>query len=126
MKLLHNKAKNSGGGIIAIDSFVTVFSDRDSSVTSSIDFIENIAATGGGIYLESATELHVIKSGNNYTKEIYNLCFIANSASTNGGAIYYGDETNYEVHASKSYYFYNISIGSQCFSKYCHQRKSTL
>jgi predicted outer membrane repeat protein len=113
--ILKNKANSNGGGIFAINSIVTVFSDRDSDIISSIDFINNTARKGGGIYLELAAELHVIKSGNNYTKTIYNYRFIANSASGNGGAIYNADETNYEICSSETYYFYNSSVGSECF-----------
>ena len=117
VKLLSNKAvnnKSKGGGLFAINSIVAVFSDRDLSKMSSITFTKNTAIFGGGIYLALATELHIIKSGNNYTKTIYNLCFIENSAGY-GGAIYNADKTNYEICASDSYYYYNTSIGAECF-----------
>ena len=104
MTILKNKANSNGGGIFAINSIVAVFSDRDSNTTSLTDFRNNTTEKGGGIYLELAAELHVIKSGNNYTKTIYNYHFFANSASANGGAIYNADETNYEICSSESYY----------------------
>ena len=113
VKLIGNNAVRKGGGIFAINAIVKVFSNRDSSVKSSIVFEGNTAALGGGIYLELATELHVLKSGNNHTKTIYNLRFIENSASY-GGAIYNADETNYEICTSKSYYNHN-SVGTECF-----------
>ena len=114
MKLLSNTAINKGGGIFAINSIMTIFSDRDSSKISSVNFTKNTASMGGGIYMELATELNVIKTGENYTRTIYNLCFIKNSASY-GGAIYNADETNYKICGSKSYYNYNTSIGSEYF-----------
>ena len=67
---------------------------------------------GGGIHLELATKLLVLKSGNDYTKTIYNLCFIKNSADY-GGAIYNADETENEVCASKSYYIVTVVVTAQ-------------
>ena len=69
---------------------------------------------GGGIHLELVTELFILKSGNDYTKTIYNLRFIKNSADY-GGAIYNADETEYEVCASKSYYSHSSRDTTECF-----------
>ena len=67
---------------------------------------------GGGIYLALTSQLYVIKSGNNYTRKIYSLCFTANSAKY-GGAVYVADETNSEQCASVSYT--NKSVDTECF-----------
>ena len=64
----HNNAVGKGGGIFAINAIVKVFSDRDSSPESAILFDGNTATMGGGIFLEPAAELLIIKSGNDYTK----------------------------------------------------------
>ena len=114
IKLISNKAVGKGGGIFAIYALIKIFSDRDSKVESAILFDGNTAAMGGGICLELATELQVIKSGNDYTKTIHNLRFIENSA-TYGGAIYNADETNYEICTSKSYYSHSNSVSTECF-----------
>ena len=111
LNLLRNRAVK-GGGIHAINSLVRVFSNRDSFIESSIDFTKNTAQKGGGIYLELTTELQIIKSGNDYTKTIYNLHFTSNSADY-GGAVYVADETNFDICASTSYY--NTSVGTECF-----------
>ena len=111
IQLIGNEAAGKGGGIFAINSMVKVFSDRDSSTESSILFERNTATMGGGIYLELATEVHVVKSGNDYTKTIYNLRFVENVASY-GGAIYNADETNYEICNSNSYHGHT---GTECF-----------
>ena len=114
IKLISNHAVGKGGGIFAIYAIIKVFSNRDSSIESAIIFDGNTAAMGGGIHLELATQLLVLKSGNDYTKTIYNLRFIENSADY-GGAIYNVDETDYEVCASKSYYSHSGSETTECF-----------
>ena len=113
LKLLGGGAVK-GGGIYAINSLVRVFSNRDSFIESSINFTENMAQKGGGIYLELTAEMHIIKLGNDYTRTIYSLHFISNSADY-GGAVYVADETNFKICASKSYYNYNSSVGTECF-----------
>ena len=70
IKLISNKAVGGGGGIFAIYAVIKVFSNRDSSIESAIVFDGNTAKMGGGIHLELATELLVLKSGNDYTKTI--------------------------------------------------------
>ena len=88
-----NVASNKGGGVHAINSYVTVFSDVDEP--SSLHFIRNVAHLGGGIYLESTAGISVQIRSASLTlssKPTY-LSFVENSAEY-GGAIYVTDETN--------------------------------
>ena len=61
--LLENKAIDRGGGIYASDSFVTVFFNRSSSLRSLVNFTNNMAQMGGGMYLETAAEIRIVKMG---------------------------------------------------------------
>ena len=100
LKLIGNRASKMGGGIHAVNSFVQVLSDKSSMIKSSVHFTQNTATMGGGIYLQSASELHIRKSKTlrasifaiNETNMIMN--FTANMADY-GGAIYIDDETNF-------------------------------
>ena len=100
LKLLRNRATSKGGGMHIIISVVTILSDRSSSVESSLHFTGNVAQMGGGVYLETVSELHVLKSGVYSTENRYlnktktNLYFTTNSADY-GGAVYVDDETNF-------------------------------
>ena len=110
--LQNNRAVGKGGGIFASNSMVTVFSNRDSPIESFIQFENNTSQMGGGIYFALASQLEIIKSGNNYTRTLYSLRFKANSANY-GGAVYVADESNSDLCASPSYMSW--SIGSECF-----------
>ena len=106
-----NKANKSGGGIYAISSFVKIWSDKSSLVRSSIHFTTNTAGVGGGIYLQSASELHIqkFKTSKFYIHvnvTIKKINFTANKAEY-GGAIYTDDETNFRVCAN--------SVNHDCF-----------
>ena len=107
LNLVWNQATEKGGGICAINSIVNVYSDRDSLNASSIRFVGNMAEKGGGIYLEMTAELFIIKSGNDYTRIIYNLHFVSNLAKR-GAAMYVADETNIETCAVEG-------VGEECF-----------
>ena len=109
---MDNRAIENGGGIYATISVLIVLSDRDSPMETSVHFTNNTSKMGGGIYLALTSQLYVIKSGNNYTRTIYNLYFTANSANY-GGALYVADETNSEQCASVSYT--NLSVDTECF-----------
>ena len=100
--LAGNSATNKGGGIYAIITIITVLSDRTSFHESYLLLEGNQAQQGGGIYLETASELHVLKSGKysppkyplNVTKT--NVYFVSNSADF-GGGVYIEDETNFGI-----------------------------
>ena len=97
-----NMAKKSGGGIHAVSSFIKVLSDKSSMVKSSVHFTKNAAEMGGGIYLQSASKLHIRKSMTSVVSidainaTIKKINFTANIAD-NGGAIYIDDETYFRL-----------------------------
>ena len=99
-EFLGNTATRRGGGIYAINSFITVVSEGDPDVESSVHFTENTAALGGGVNLELSSELYILlKISINYTVNIFNVRFTANTADY-GGAIYVADETNFKTCAT--------------------------
>ena len=108
VEFLSNGAIERGGGIHAINSFITVFFNRSSfmdGLKSSVNFTNNTAQMGGGVYLETTAEIRIIKKGDylddlNMDKMI-NVFFTKNSASQ-GGAIYVDDETNFEICTGRS------------------------
>ena len=97
--LSDNKARNKGGGIYATITFITVMSNRSSLLRESVLGLErNLAKWGGGVYLETASELDVLKFGTyndykNVTKHT-NMYFISNSADY-GGAVFIDDGANF-------------------------------
>ena len=87
IQLLGNTATEKGGGVNAINSIITIASEGDFGVESSIHFTENTANYGGGIHLELTSVLSIVKVGMHYTVNAYNLYFTSNSAGY-GGAIF--------------------------------------
>ena len=111
--LSNNKAGNKGGGIYATITFITVMSNRSSSQETVLGLDSNMAESGGGVYLETASVLEVQKSGtyNDYkivTKHT-NMYFISNSADY-GGAVYIDDSANFETCKSL-----NTQSSNNCF-----------
>ena len=98
-----NRANRTGGGIHATNSLITVYCDRHLSENSFINFEENEAEKGGGICLDSASQLRIQKTGNllpiNKAAELY---FKSNKADF-GRAIFVVDETYYDVCLSKTF-----------------------
>ena len=96
----NNRANNSGGAIHAVNSLITMYHDRQytKSMEGSMNFIENNAQKGGGVCLESNSQIHVQKTGDLYLKKKSNISvyFISNNASF-GTAIYVVDETYFDV-----------------------------
>ena len=119
LNISSNKSNNSGGGIHAINSLITLYCDRHYSVpnTVSLHFIENTAHKGGGICLESASQLRIIKIGDQYTNEtlITSMYFTSNTA-VYGEAIYVFDETYFDVCAGGSNTLNNtMASNADCF-----------
>ena len=90
VNLLANTAKDKGGGICAINSIISVTSEGNPDVESSVQFIRNGAGHGGGVYLELNSQLYIFKHDKSHLVHFY---FTENSASTKGGAIYVRDHT---------------------------------
>ena len=90
VNLFSNTAKDKGGGICAINSIISVTSEGNPDVESSVQFIRNGAGNGGGVYLELNSQLYIFKHDKSH---LVNFYFIENSASTTGGAIYVRDDT---------------------------------
>jgi predicted outer membrane repeat protein len=112
LTLIDNRAAVNGGGVFATISVLRVLSNRDSSTETSVNFTNNTSQMGGGVYLALTSQLHIIKSGNNYTRTLYSVYFTANSANY-GGAVYVADDTNSQQCASVSYM--NLSVDTECF-----------
>ena len=108
-----NVASNKGGGVNAVSSYVTVFSN-DVDASFSLHFIKNMALLGGGIYLESTARIFVLKNVVGFSTKYINttyLNFTENSA-THGGAIYVADETNIGVCTANGSYTFSSDL---CF-----------
>ena len=99
-----NKANSHGGGIHAINSLITCTQSyrkgRAWPFQTFIIFAKNSAKKGGGLYLESATQLRIQKVGDavylreaNLNTSIY---FTSNFAQY-GTAVYVADETYFDV-----------------------------
>ena len=82
----HNYAPR-GGGIHATSSTVAVYQP------TTLQFINNRAENGSGLYLEVNPKLYVLKSGSSYNDDAYLLLFSGNHANY-GGAVYVADDTN--------------------------------
>ena len=61
LKLLRNSAKMKGGGIHAISSLIFMDHVYNEGNIISVQFVENIAEQGGGLYLEVNAKFHVLK-----------------------------------------------------------------
>ena len=118
IELTNNRAIDKGGGIHGINSLITILFNRSSQMKSLVDFTNNSAAMGGGVYLETTAEIRILKMGeymnktnvdiNKKTKMI-NLYFSANSATV-GEAAYVDDETNFEICTGQSEEMINCFI----------------
>ena len=100
--VLGNRANHSGGGIHAANSFIVIYHNRHSPVGSSVHFVNNAAYLGGGICLESSSQLRIIKTGGIPTGKIRQVYFDSNSADY-GEAIYVIDETYFDVCLRNTY-----------------------
>ena len=104
-----NMASHKGGGMHALSSDVNVISSHDTTyhmqgydiiktmeyTGARLNFSENVANMGGGLYLEANAKLYILKY--NYvdiTTDTDAAIFTANSAAEYGGAVYVDDYTN--------------------------------
>ena len=106
VSLKQNKAVKKGGGIYAISSSVQVFFYRQSQhQQQSLNLVQNLASTGGGLHLEANAKLYIWKYGyqlNNNTVT-NNVVVFANNSADFGGAIFVADSTNVGTCESKIY-----------------------
>ena len=104
-----NRAGDCGKGIYTINSLITVHNDEGPGQGSLIRFVRNAAQKGGGIYLESLSQLEAINNGPISTE----LSFEFNSANY-GDAIYVSDETYFGV-CSRGTEANDMTLSSRCF-----------
>ena len=76
-----------GGGIHATSSTIAVYQP------TTLQFINNRAENGSGLYLEVNPKLYILKSRLSFTDDEYLLIFSGNHANY-GGAVYVADDTN--------------------------------
>lgn len=123
----NNRANNSGSAIHAINSLITMYHDREytKSMDGSMNFIENNAQKGGGVCLESNSQIHVQKTGDIYHKKKSNISiyFISNNANF-GTAIYVVDETYFDVCSREPINPYSST--TNCFIQVLSQTLSSL
>ena len=94
-----NRANFSGGGIYTGNSLITVFENRTSlrQNRSSVKFFGNSAQKGGGIYLMSASQLRIYKTGERLIDNNSKILYFDSNSAEYGEAIYVSDETYYDV-----------------------------
>ena len=99
LNITGNRANSTGGGIHAINSLITAFHNRSSEIPfdTSIAFVRNRASKGGGLFLQSAAQLRVQKTGAKFTTNTTEISFEYNSADYHGEAIYVWDETYFDI-----------------------------
>lgn len=121
-----NRATSAGGGIYADNSFINVHYNRSSRGGSFIRFLRNVAHIGGGISLESASQLRVYKTGIlplGHYSEIRPVSFDSNIAVF-GNAIYVRDETYFDV-CYGSVFSNSVSAAStECFIQVLSPQKT--
>ena len=76
-----------GGGIHATSSTVAVYQP------TTLQFINNRAENGSGLYLEVNPKLYILKSQRSYNDDEYSLIFSGNHANYSG-TVYVADDTN--------------------------------
>ena len=111
VKLSYNEAQDKGGGICAMNSVVSVISEGNPNVESSISFIRNGAIRGGGVYLELNSQLLILKLGTRHCVQFY---FTENSAYY-GGAIYVRDRSFIETCSVADTVKFQTYDGTYCF-----------
>ena len=113
IRIWDNKANKRGGGMHAISSSIKVeIYSGDKNNGSLLQFVNNKAEKGGGIFFEVNAKLYIIIVYRQSSSILRGLHFIGNSANY-GGAIFVADDTNSGTCASTSYRVHSTS--SQCF-----------
>ena len=120
----YNKANLNGGGICATNSLIVCtqsYLKRRTWPFQTLMLFANNSANklGGGLYLESASQLRLQKVGDDVSlrKDEVNtsIYFISNSAQ-DGSAIYVDDETYFETCGGSYSVIYNIvTTNTECF-----------
>ena len=102
-----NDANINGGGIHAINSLITLYCDGSSNNEQAfLEFYENMAPKGGGICLESYSQIYIFKTqSKNGDIDLY----FASNKAVYGEAVYVNDDTYFEVCSSQPYKL------SECF-----------
>ena len=93
-----NYANINGGGVHAINSLITLYCDSSFDEQASLKFYENMAPKGGGICLESYSQIYIFKTQSDVSN--INLNFTSNKALY-GEAVYVNDDTYFEVCSSQ-------------------------
>ena len=91
----HNNASINGGGIHAINSLITMYCDSNFNHKQALlKFYENASPKGGGICLESYSQIFIFKTRSNASN--ISLHFVSNEAH-DGEAVYISDDTYFEL-----------------------------
>ena len=85
--IISNNHATRGGGIHATSSTVAVYQP------TTLQFINNRAENGSGLYLEVNPKLYILKTGRLFTYEQHLLIFSGNHANYRG-TVYVADDTN--------------------------------
>ena len=115
LRLFRNSAAKKGRGIHATSSLISTNHIYDEGNAISVQFIENNAEHGGGLYLEVNAKLYVLKRllrFKAYDEGYTNLILFSENTADNGGAVYIADDTNSAMCASSS--FREYSAPTEC------------
>ena len=121
--ILSNSAKSKGGGVFATKSLITYtepyHAANNTPHQNLLVFTNNSAQLGGGLYLTSAAQLRIQKTGshlNPYHLKLNTSIYFMSNFAQNGTAIYVDDETYPDICEGG----YNMRkggdiSGNQCF-----------
>ena len=111
VKIVGNNASDKGGGVHAVASFIKVKDSHAKTIKHpALDFTNNKAEKGGGLYLEMDAKFYVLKSkALNITKKYKTLVFAANSADY-GGAVYVSDDGMCVLSTNKECFFQTLAL----------------
>lgn len=115
LKLFRNSAKMKGGGIHATSSLIFMDHIYNEGNVMSVQFVENSAEQGGGLYLEVNAKFYVLKrllKFKPYDEGYTSLVLFSENTADYGGAVYIADDTNSAMCASSS--FKEYSAPTEC------------
>ena len=107
LKIVGNSALEKGGGVHAVSSSIKVKGPWTKTKWSTLDFMNNKAEKGGGLYLETDAKLYVLKSRTLEQHKI--LAFTANVAEY-GGAVYVSDDGMCALSTNKKCFFQTLAL----------------